>query len=68
MDNNELINKRVHVAQQHLQYIFDVLDEVSLITPRASYLDDLVRDVSSQLAMVKYRLDVINNITERIEA
>jgi hypothetical protein len=68
MDNNELINKRVHVAQQHLQYIFDVLDEVSLIAPRASYLDDLVRDVTSQLAMVKYRLDVMNSITERIEA
>jgi hypothetical protein len=68
MDNNELINKRVHIVQDHIQQIFDVLDEIELLTPKISYLDDLVRDASSQLAMVKYRLDVMNSITERIEA
>jgi hypothetical protein len=68
MDNNELINKRVHIVQDHIQQIFDVLDEIELLTPKISYLDDLVRDASSQLAMVKYRLDVMNSITEKIEA
>jgi len=68
MDNNELINKRVHIVQDHIQQIFDILDEIELLTPKISYLDDLVRDASSQLAMVKYRLDVMNSITERIEA
>jgi hypothetical protein len=68
MNNNELINNRVHTAQKHIQEIFDVLDEIELLTLKTSYLDDLVRDASSQLAMVKYRLDVMNNITEKIEA
>ncbi len=67
MDNNELINSRVRIAKGYMQHLQNTLDEINFLVPASSYLDDMVRGTLRSIAMMKYNLDVMDSITEKIE-
>jgi len=68
MDNNELINSRVRIAKGYMQHLQNTLDEINFLVPASSYLDDMVRGTLRSIAMMKYNLDVMDSITEKVEA
>jgi len=67
MENQELINRRVVASIQHLKYLDALISEIELFTSPYSYLEDLIKDTKSKIALLQYNLDVANKITEKIE-
>jgi hypothetical protein len=67
MENQEIINRRVLASIEHIKYLDTLVSEMEMFTPPYSYLEDLIKDTRSKLALLRYNLDVANKITERIE-
>ena len=67
MDNNEMINTRVYKAQQHVNETYKLLEEINLITPRSTFLDDVINQAMSKAANLGYSLGVAYKLTEKIE-